>query len=139
MASERHAQRIWHDGPSLPLPNFTRWHVTTQDRLLFHMRTLLPPGPRVGVDLGSHASHGAYVNISDALLFLDAFHEPGSLVVAVDLFEDFALDLQRRFDSIEPYASMRGVEKRSLALALDCCTDGERRNFNSVARTHATC
>jgi hypothetical protein len=71
--------------------------------------TVLVPPPRRGgdtpracFDLGSHASHGAYVNVSDALLFLDRFHARGSLVVAVDAFEDFALDLARRMEHNEP-------------------------------------
>lgn len=124
----------------LPLPNLTRWHIATQDRLLFHMLALWGgERPRTGVDLGSHSSHGAYANVSDALLFLDRFHAPDTLIAAVDVYEDFALDLARRMRDVEPYASMKRVEKRSLALAIDCCVDDARKNFNGAAHTHATC
>ena len=95
--------------------------------------------PRVIVDLGSHASHGAHLNMSDALLALDRFHAPGSLVIGVDVFEDFALDLRRRMLAVEPYASMRGVERRSLQYAVDCCEDGARKGFSSTVRTHVSC
>ena len=126
--------------PAPPLPNLTRWHVTTQDRLLHHLRALWGgKSPRVGVDLGSHASHGAYVNMSDALLFLDAFHAPNTLIVALDLYEDFSFDLARRMEHNEPYASMDGVEKLSLALAIDCCQDDGRKNFGGPARIHTSC
>lgn len=66
------------------------------------------------LDLGCHAAHGPYVNVSDALLWLDVFSESGGLVVGVDAWEDFSLDLQRRFDRVPPYATMR-VEKRTCA------------------------
>ena len=70
------------------------------------------------VDLGSHAGHGPGRNVSDALLWLRSFSESGSLVIGVDAFEDFALDLQHRFDELEPFASMRGVTKLSVHASL---------------------
>ena len=72
-----------------------RWHVTTQELLFIHLRQVWPDDrPRVMVDLGSHAGHGVGRNLSDALLWLEHFHAEGSLVLAVDAFEDYALDLQ---------------------------------------------
>ena len=154
---------------SLPLPNFTRWHITSQDRLLFHLaKEWSTSQPRSMVDLGAHAAHGAYLNISDALLFLDLFgHLNGTVVVAVDGFEDFSLDLQRRFDVtthaiqpwtralpqpsltdptvelscrqlVEPYASMPAI-KQSLTRAIDCCRDDGQVPFAGVATMHAQC
>ena len=130
--------------PALPLPNFTRWHVTTQDRLLFHLRQIWSGTlPRVGVDLGSHSSHSAFANVSDALLFLDVFHANGSIAIGVDVFEDFAQDLQRRMNYIQPYASMEGVVKRSLQYAIvpdqTPSLAGRSKSFTSTARTHLTC
>ena len=75
--------------PGLPhscTPNevLRRWHVTTQELLFIHLRQLWADDrPRVMVDLGSHAGHGAGRNVSDALLWLDAFHAPGSVVLGV--------------------------------------------------------
>ena len=70
---------------------FTRWHVTTQELLFLHLRALWADDrPRVMVDLGSHAGHGVGRNVSDAMLWLNLFHAPGSLVLAVDAFEDYA-------------------------------------------------
>ena len=69
------------------------------------------------VDLGCHAGHGRHKNISDALIWLDIF--PGSgMVVGVDAFEDFALDLQYRFDHVPPYSEMRATTKRAFALGI---------------------
>ena len=83
--------------PVLRLPPLLRWHVASQDRLLFHLHAIWGgDGPRVGVDLGSHCSHGVDANISDAIMFLDLFRGKHSVVLAVDAFEDFALDLQVR-------------------------------------------
>ena len=54
------------------------------------------------------------INISDALLFLDYFgNHSGSIIVAVDIYEDFALDLERRMHDVQPYASMRSVQRMS--------------------------
>ena len=90
------------------------------------------------VDLGCHAGHGAYNNISDALLWLDMFGRDGGHVLGVDVFEDFALDLQHRFDNVEPYASMRDTQKRALAFALSS-TDGATIDMKSTAVMHQTC
>ena len=96
-----------------------RWHVTTQELLIRHLRALWADDrPRVMVDLGAHAGHGLGRNISDALLWLDHFHAPGSIVLGVDAFEDYALDLEHRFHDVPPYSAMRGVEKRSVHAAL---------------------
>ena len=119
----------------ITLPTLTRWHVTTQDRLLQHLSGLWGlRSPRVMIDLGSHASHGPFVNMSDALLFLDVYgNVDGSAVVAVDAFEDFSLDLQHRFDAIAPYSSMR-ITKKSLTLSIDRANDDKVVNFAGSAR-----
>ena len=102
-----------------PADAFFRWHVTSQELLIRHLRQLWPDDqPRVMVDLGSHAGHGIGRNVSDALLWLDHFHAPGSLVVAVDAIEDYAFDLQHRMDELPPYAAMMAVRKRSLHAAV---------------------
>jgi hypothetical protein len=70
--------------------------------------------PRVMVDLGSHPAFGDMQQYGDALIFLEYFHAPGGSVLAVDAMPDFATDIQRRFDELEPYRSYAGVEKISL-------------------------
>ena len=77
------------------LPSFNRWHATTQNRLFAHLRAIWPLDgrPKYMVDLGCHAGHGAYRNVSDALIWLHYFNESGA-VMGVDAFEDYALDLQ---------------------------------------------
>ena len=103
----------WQQGKELP--KFHRWHITQQERLYEHLRAAWPDDrPRVMVDLGCHASHGSFQNISDALLWLHHFNASGSLVVAVDIVEDFVLDMQYRFDKVWPYTELHGVEKRAL-------------------------
>ena len=104
-----------------------RWHVTTQELLFRHLRAIWRDDrPRVMADLGSHAGHGLGRNVSDALLWLDYFHSDGSAVLGVDAFEDFALDLQHRFDSSEPYASMLNVSKISVHGAIQSIKPGVR-------------
>ena len=49
---------------------------------------------------------------------LDSFHEPGGFVLGVDAFEDYALDLQERFDRVSPYSEMVAVRKVSVHAAL---------------------
>ena len=67
---------------------FSHWHLTTQQRLFEHLRTLwAEKRPRVMVDLGCHAGHGSWYNTSDALLWLDAFGADGGKVLGVDAFE----------------------------------------------------
>jgi hypothetical protein len=74
-----------------------RWHLTTQERLYGQLRSFWPDDtPRVMVDLGCHAGHGPNRNTSDALIFFDFWNAPGTTVVGVDAFEDFAQDLQHR-------------------------------------------
>ena len=102
-----------------PQSVFRRWHVTTQELLIRHLRAVWPDKrPRVMVDLGSHAGHGVGRNVSDALLWLDHFHDDGSIVIAVDAFEDYALDLQHRFDATLPYRLMQGIRKISVHAAI---------------------
>ena len=102
--------------PMQALPEFSRWHVTTQDRLIFHLHSLWADrAPRVMVDVGCHSAHGIHANVSDALLWLDAFgmSSPGGLVLGIDAYEDFALDLQRRFDTVH---SIRNHSRSEQAL-----------------------
>ena len=81
------------------LPILKRWHLETQEKLIRHLRRLWDDDrPRVMVDLGCHAGHGRHRNVSDALLWLRSFNHSGGVVMGVDVFEDFALDLQHRFD-----------------------------------------
>lgn len=125
--------------PQLVLPELKRWHVASQDRLLAHLRAIWGERrARIMVDLGSHASHGHFSNISDALLMLDSFgHIPGSVVMAVDAFEDFAIDLQRRFDAHNVYSTMPAT-KLSLFRFLSR-VDGRRERFSTSARMHSSC
>lgn len=101
-------------------PTPPRWHVSTQEGLIQHLRLLWPERElaRTMLDLGCQAGHGLYRNVSDTLLWLDAFHAPGSLVVGVDAVLDYVLDLQHRFDHVAPYSSMVGVEKRAIHAAV---------------------
>ena len=110
LLKSKHAVRV---------PSFSRWHVEMQEQLFRHLRRLWRDDvPRVMVDLGCHAGHGRFKNRSDALLWLGHFSHAGSLVIGVDAFEDFALDLQHRFDAVEPYRSMRDVRKIAVARAV---------------------
>lgn len=129
--------------PRLALPKFATWHVTTQTRLFNHLKVAwdaasAPDEPsRTMVDLGCHAGHGKDKNISDALIWLDIF--PGSgMVVGVDAFEDFALDLQYRFDHVPPYSEMRATTKRAFALGIGP-TDNETLHLDGMARMHIMC
>ena len=101
-----------------PMP--PRWHVSTQEGLIKHLRALWPErnARRTMLDLGCQAGHGPYRNVSDTLLWLDAFHARGSLVVGVDAYRDYALDLQHRLDHVAPYSLMAGVEKRAIHAAV---------------------
>jgi len=123
---------------SLPVPQLTRWHVASQDRVFHHLSTIWGnKAPRTMIDLGCHASHGVHANVSDALLWLDRFNASGGAVLAVDLFEDFALDVQRRMDLVPPYGTIRNMRKRALTVAISAETSG-LQNFAHVARSHAT-
>ena len=116
------------------VPSFRRWHVETQEQLFGHLRRLWRDNvPRVMIDLGCHAGHGRSKNLSDALLWLGHFSHTGSLVIGVDAFEDFALDLQHRFDDVEPYRSMRGVRKFAITRAVHA-TDGQSIDLRNLAR-----
>jgi len=118
---------------------FSRWHVETQEQLFRHLRRLWrDDAPRVMIDLGCHAGHGRFYNLSDALLWLDHFSHTGSLVIGVDAFEDFALDLQHRFDEVEPYRSMRGVRKLAITRAIHA-TDGQSLDLRKLAQQAYGC
>ena len=121
------------------LPELHSWHVTTQERLFDHLRQVWPDDrPRVMVDLGCHAGHGRYKNISDTLLWLQRFNSSGSLVLGVDLSEDYALDLQHRFDEVPPFSTLRGVTKRTLHTAVSYL-DGKTINFKREIMMGVTC
>uniref|UniRef100_A0A7S0Q5V8 Methyltransferase FkbM domain-containing protein n=1 Tax=Coccolithus braarudii TaxID=221442 RepID=A0A7S0Q5V8_9EUKA len=88
---------------SNPMENTTRWHVTTQELLFRHLRAIWDDDrPRAMVDLGGSAGHGFYLNISDAMLWTAQFNHSGSQVVALDAFYDYALDMQQRFEALQP-------------------------------------
>ena len=94
-----------------------RWHPVTQDRLFAALRQLWPDDhPRVMLDLGCHAGHGIERNISDANIWLHHFNHTGSQVLGVDAFEDYALDLQVRFNRTRDLYP--GVRTRALHYAL---------------------
>ena len=122
------------------MPRFAQWHVTTQDRLFSHLRTLWSNDePRVMVDLGCHAGLSRHQNVSDALLWLDQFHAPGSLVVGVDAKEDWAADLQYRFDYVEPYASTGHVTKRAYTRWLSDRDDMQHDNTDGARQQLGCC
>ena len=121
-------------------------HITTQAQLMRHLRLRAwtdDGTPRVMVDAGCHAGHGPNRNMSDALLWLDLFgsaagQRGSSLVAALDVFEDFALDVRYRLEAVPPYASMRAVEKRVFTLALSS-SDDQLLDFTTGARQHLSC
>ena len=116
-----------------------RWHLTTQERLFGHLRAFWSDNrPRVMMDLGCHAGHGRFSNTSDALIWMDWFKDSGSAVLGVDAFEDFALDLQERFDTA-PYSQLASVEKHAVTVALSE-TDGSFKDMlHSVAKVSISC
>lgn len=67
-----------------------------------------------------------------------ALDAAGTLVVGVDVYEDFVQDLQRRLHHVQPYASMNKVDKRSLHLAISD-KDGTLADVTSAARMHTVC
>ena len=101
------------------LPKMKEWHVTTQEALISQLRSAVwkDDRRRVMVDLGSHAGHGIHNNVSDAMIWLANFHHSGR-VLAVDMIEDYAQDLQQRLEQVWPYSAMTSVVKRSIAMAL---------------------
>jgi hypothetical protein len=123
----------------IQLPRFASWHVAEQTRLIAHLKHFwggYAAVPRTMVDLGCHAGHGKHTNISDALLWLEEFPGPG-MVVGVDAFEDFAFDLQYRFDRVEPYASSPAT-KRTFALGIGP-VDNTVGDMTGLARQHIMC
>ena len=136
LARRLRAGRAIHHQRKPPLPN--RWHVTHQQRLFAILAEAWPSGPRVFVDLGCHAGHGKHMNVSDATLFLDFFHDAGGRVLAVDAIEDYAHDLQYRFDSVPPYRDMHQVEKRAVSLAISH-VDGSHVNLWGAMRKMVNC
>lgn len=130
----RRLQNKWQVIPRLPA-----WHVVSQERMYAHLHDLWGgDSSRVMVDLGSHAGHGQHKNVSDALLWLDYFHAPGSLVAGVDVKEDWAADLHYRFHHVAPYALMREVEKLSFTRLLSS-TDDRQRDVTGMALQQLTC
>ena len=114
------------------------WHLTTQERLFRDLRSIWPNDrPRNMVDLGCHAGADRTHNMSDALIWLDYFNHSGT-VLAVDIFEDFALDLAHRMNDLQPYASMSGVDRRGVALAIGT-VDDLVQDFYSVVEQHIHC
>ena len=131
----------WRLQRSISLPRALDRHLTTQDQLLrsLRQRAWADLKPRVMVDAGCHAGHGPDRNMSDMLLWLDIFSRDGAgLVVGIDAFEDFVLDLQYRLEHVPPYSSLTGFEKRAYTYAVSP-TDGEARDLTSVARMHLSC
>jgi hypothetical protein len=121
------------------LPALSRWHVPTQQRLYAHLREAWPSRtPRTMVDLGCHAGHGRHLNVSDALLWLDAFGGDGGLVYGVDAIEDFAHDLLHRLHHVAPYSRMAAVEKRAEVWAL-ARVDGRTTNLFGALRKIVNC
>ena len=103
-----------------------RWHTVTQDRLFGQLRHVWADDrPRTMLDLGCHAGHGRDKNVSDALIWLHHFNASGSRVLGVDAFEDFAIDLQRRFDHVLPYAGLQRVRKATKHFALTSADEVE--------------
>jgi len=118
----------WHHLPPearIAWPSLTSWHLTTQSHLFRHLRTLWSGDERrIMVDCGCHSGHTQYKNVSDALLWLDLFGSPkGGIVLGVDAVEDFALDLQHRFNDVPPYSSMTQIEKRAVTHAISAEDD----------------
>ena len=57
---------FWATLPKARLPLFSRWHLTTQDRLMRQLRSIWSDDvPRTMVDLGCHAGHTWWHNLSD--------------------------------------------------------------------------
>ena len=124
---------------ALPLPQLTRWHAQTQERLFAHLRDVwVTNTPRIMVDLGSHAGHGPARNQSDATLWLLYFGADGGTVLGVDAIEDNALDLQHRFDHVEPFASMHGVRRVSLQAAISL-VDNKLVEMSHIFHSSVTC
>lgn len=120
-------------------PVLARWHVTSQDQLFGHLRQLWADDrPRVMVDLGSHVGHGLHRNLSDALNWLHFFNHTGSTVLGVDAIEDYAFDLQYRFDHVSPYQEMRDIDKRSLNLFVGS-TDGSDEAIDAGIKALFAC
>ena len=121
------------------LPKMKEWHVTTQEALISQLRSAVwkDDRRRVMVDLGSHAGHGIHNNVSDAMIWLANFHHSGR-VLAVDMIEDYAQDLQQRLEQVWPYSAMTSVVKRSIAMALSPY-DGSYRDMFWFARGSVSC
>lgn len=119
-------------------PNYKRWHLETQDRLLGQLRRIWADDrPRLMIDLGCHAGHSAWLNVSDATLFLDYFNHSGSAVIVADAFEDFALDMVHRLNEVEPYSRM-GVEATGVFAAMNR-HDDRSVDMRGFAQTWVAC
>ena len=120
--------------------NVTRWHVTTQELLFRHLRAIWDDDrPRTMLDLGGSAGHGFYINISDAMLWTAQFNHSGSQVVALDAFNDYALDIQQRFEVLK--SRMPNVSLVSLHGAIGRGSrDSSLANLDTIgAFTHFYC
>ena len=118
-----------------------RWHAVTQDRLFAQLRRVWADDrPRVFLDLGCHGGGGKSMNVSDALIFLHHFNFSGSLVLGVDAFEDFAIDLKHRFDHVPPYSQLRQVQKVAMQYAVHSTdTTAPRDLFYVMAKQTIAC
>ena len=67
------------------------------------------------------------------------FQPYGRVGVAVDVFDDFVQDVQRRFDAVWPYSTLTGVRKQALTLALASDdANGEPMDLTGVASGHVS-
>lgn len=124
---------------SRALPTFRRWHLETQEKLIRQLSKLWGnKSPRTMVDLGCHAGHGPFKNMSDILIWLRYFNSSGSLVLGVDIFEDFALDVQHRLDRLLPYAQMEGLQRITLHRRISK-DDGLKINQKHIAMQWVDC
>lgn len=114
------------------LPRFLRWHLETQDRIFHHLRSIWADRPRVMVDIGCHAGHTRFKNLSDAMLFMHHYTRAGGLVLAVDAIEDYVFDLQQRL-AAPRYAALP-IASRVIHVAVTARDTPESVDFKAVRR-----
>ena len=88
--------------------------------------------------VGCQSGNGIFYNLSDTLIWLRWFNHTGGLVVGIDGFEDYALDLQHRFDSVEPFSKLVGVHKVALHAAVHN-QSSDPVNLGYFAKMAVTC
>ena len=122
------------------IPMNLPYHQTTQEHLFAQLRATVWSNDRsrIMVDLGSHAGHGRHHNLSDAMIWLHYFNHSGR-VFAVDAFEDFALDLQQRFDMVPPYSSSSPAVRKESIVASLAAVDNTSRDMFWQLKHHVTC